>query len=175
MKKALFILMVTCFVVVGCKNETKKEDKKSTEKTAISSENIQEASFKISGMTCEVGCAKTIASKLSKKQGVVDAKVVFADSIATVKFDKTKTNKKELMAFVEGVGSGDMYKTCEVNCTKSKEECSKKTAKCGADCKCEGCEGKAKCGADCKKDCCKDNTKTACATDCKKECCTKKA
>lgn len=188
MKNILLALVVTCFVAVGCKNET-KETKKQTEVTA---ENIKETSFKVSGMTCEVGCAKSIASKLSKLDGVVEANVVFADSVAKVKFDKTKTDADKLMKYVDGM-SNSMYKTSYVR---------------PENCKCEGCKGKTTCSETCKnecnvaakekkvsdkkpceKECCKEKVasgsscdkpccatkkeKTACATDCKKACCEK--
>lgn len=179
MKKVVVALLIASFAMVGCKKENKKQD---IQKEVVA-ENVQEASFKISGMTCEVGCAKTIESKLAKKEGVVDAKVVFTDSVATVKFDASKTNKKDLMTFVNGIADGKTYTTCEKDCKKSKKECSsekkecdskkKEAKKCGTDCKCEGCNGLAKCGTDCEKKCCAEQKETACSTDCKKECCAK--
>lgn len=127
--------MVICFVTVGCKTKTKETAK--TTNTEIKAENVKETSFEISGMTCEVGCARTIASKLSKQEGVIEANVVFADSIAKVKFDKTKTNTAKLMAVVEGIGD-DMYKT---SITRPEG------------CKCEGCKGKIACSEKCKNKC----------------------
>ena len=70
-QKFIFVLLVACFTLIGCQKEIKKEI----------------VSLAISGMTCEIGCAKTIQSKLTKKEGVLAAKVVFSDSIATVEFD----------------------------------------------------------------------------------------
>lgn len=163
--------MATCFVTIGCKNETKGQEKKNTE---VKTENLQETSFKISGMTCEIGCAKTIASKLSKKEGVVDAKVSFKDSIATVKFNATKTNKKELMAFVEGIGSGDMYKVTNATCSKTKKECSEKVKSCDKKNKKE-CDKKdtKSCDKKDKKAC--DKTTKVCDKKSKKECSKKDA
>ncbi|CAM1371049.1 conserved hypothetical protein [Tenacibaculum sediminilitoris] len=176
-QKILFALTLISFLAVGCKTEAKKEETQKVEEIAA---NVQEASFAISGMTCEIGCAKKIASDLSKKEGVVDAKVIFADSIATVKFDVNKTNKAELMAFVEGIGSGDMYKTLEASkkvCEKDcKKECGAKTdaeAKaCKEDCKMACCTNKEVEKKMCKMECCADKTDSEKAT-CEKECCTK--
>ena len=161
--KIFLVVALVSTAMVSCKNEAKKEDATKTEEVAA---NVQEASFAISGMTCEIGCAKKIASDLSKKEGVVDAKVIFADSIATVKFDATKTNKAELMAFVDGIAE-NMYKTSEVNAKVCKEDC--KMACCATKTEAE----KAACKADCKMKCCEDKAedKKACAEDCKKECC----
>ena len=56
--------------------------------------NKQNISLAISGMTCEIGCAKTIQSKLSKKEGVLNANVIFKDSIATIEFEQIKPLRK---------------------------------------------------------------------------------
>lgn len=120
MKKLVLALVVICFIAVGCNN---KEAKKET-KVAVKTETSKNISFNISGMTCKVGCAKAIASKLSKKEGVLDAEVIFEDGIAKVKYDASKTNKKDLMAFVEGVGNGNMYKTSNVKTAGHNSSCS---------------------------------------------------
>lgn len=178
--KIFFIVAFISVIAIACKTEAKKEESPKTEEVAT---NVQEASFAISGMTCEIGCAKKIASDLSKKEGVIDAKVIFADSVATVKFDANKTNKAELMAFVDGIAE-NMYKTSEI----SKEACK-------ADCKMACCASKSEAKKMCEMECCTNKTdeekaactmeccasktehKKACASDCKKECCaeTKKA
>ena len=98
-KNIFFAIAIACFMITGCKEN--KEVKK---------ENI---SLAISGMTCEIGCAKIIQSKLSKKEGVLAAKVIFADSIATIAFDGNTTSKKDLITFVDGIAGGDLYKASE--------------------------------------------------------------
>ena len=100
-------------------------------------------------MTCEIGCAKTIQSKLSKKEGVLNAKVVFTDSIANIEFDANKTSKEDLIAFVEGIAGGELYKA---------SESSKKAHTCTDACKakCEMKAEKMECKEDCKMACCAD-------------------
>lgn len=152
--KIFFIVAFVSFTMISCKNEAKKENTPQKEEVVA---NVQEASFAISGMTCEIGCAKKITKDLSNKEGVLEAKVIFTDSIAKVKFDANKTNKAELMAFVEGIG-GDLYKTSEA----SKKDCKKKedcTKKCDKETK---TEHKKECKEDCKMACCdKKDEKTA--------------
>ncbi|CAL2103865.1 Heavy-metal-associated domain-containing protein [Tenacibaculum sp. 190130A14a] len=166
--KIFFVVAFVSVTTIACKTEAKKED--ATPKTEEVAANVQEASFAISGMTCEIGCAKKIASDLSKKEGVVDAKVVFTDSIATVKFDANKTNKAELMAFVDGIAES-MYKTSELSKEACKKECEKKCSEAKTDAE------KAACKKECEMACCSDKKegtseeKTACAKDCKMECC----
>lgn len=137
LKNILSAALLICFIAVGCKTETKKEVKK---------ENV---SLAISGMTCEIGCAKTIQSKLSKKEGVLAAKVIFTDSIANIAFDANSVSKKELIAFVDGIAGGDLYKASET--TTKKHECSEACKE-----KCEMSSKKTACKEDCTMACCKD-------------------
>jgi copper chaperone CopZ len=164
--KSVFILFLMTSIVTSCKSEAKKEETKENKETTVAKAEM--LSLNVSGMSCEIGCAKTIESKLAKKEGVLEAKVVFADSLATIKYDAEKIDKASLIAFVEGVGDGHTYKASE----SGKMACSK-------DCKKECCAKKdaKSCAEDCKKECCANKAdKQACAEDCKKECCaTKKA
>lgn len=178
-QKIIFAIAISCFVLTGCKKEIKE----------VKKENV---SLAISGMTCEIGCAKTIQSKLSKKEGVIDAKVVFTDSIANIEFDANKTSKKDLIAFVSGIAGGELYKASETSKKACKKDCkmaccANKTAEaCKKSCDMKGSKTAATCkGKDsetCKKDqacsdACKEKNelkadKTACKTDCKMACCT---
>ena len=135
-QKILFSIAITCFILIGCKNEVQE----------VKKENL---SLAISGMTCEIGCAKTIQSKLSKKESVLNANVIFNDSIANIEFDANSTSKKDLIAFVDGIAGGDLYKASET---------SNKTHSCSDDCKekCEMKSEKMECKEDCKMACCKD-------------------
>jgi copper chaperone CopZ len=142
-KNLIFSITIACFVLVGCKNEVKKEV------LPVKKENV---SLAISGMTCEIGCAKTIQSKLSKKEGVIEAKVIFNDSIANIEFDANTTSKKDLIAFVDGIAGGNMYKAA----ITSKKEAHN-------------------CSATCKKECdTKKGVKKECKENCKMACCTAK-
>ena len=143
-QKFIYAIAIACFVLTACKTEENKASK--TEALAANKQNI---SLAISGMTCEIGCAKTIESKLSKKEGVLAAKVVFTDSIANIEFDANKTSKKDLIAFVDGIAGGDLYTATET---------AKKVHACTDSCKtaCEMKESKKACKEDCKMACCKD-------------------
>jgi len=57
----------------------------------------------ISGMHC-ASCALTIEKSLKKLTGVNSAKVNFILQKATVEYDESKTNRKELEKAVEAVG-----------------------------------------------------------------------
>lgn len=100
-KNLLLSSLLVLFIAFGCKKETPKDVQK------------EKVTLAISGMTCEIGCAKTIQSKLSKKNGVLNAKVIFTDSIANIEYDANTVSKKELIAFIDGIAGGDLYKAKE--------------------------------------------------------------
>ena len=68
----------------------------------------------IEGMTCEIGCAKLIQSKLYKTDGVNFAKISFADSSGVVRYDARKLTESDIKNAVEGAGGGDLYRIKEI-------------------------------------------------------------
>ncbi|MEN2399646.1 heavy metal-associated domain-containing protein [Flavobacterium sp. MC2016-06] len=116
--KIIVSAAIAGLVLVGCKKEEDKnlkniagtETKASKEKAVIAPENVQTASFTIDGMTCAVGCAKTIEEELSNLDGVEKAAVDFDKKTATVTFDKTIQNPEKLTKVVQETGDGKTYK-----------------------------------------------------------------
>lgn len=115
--KIITSLAIAGLVLTGCKKtETEtltavtSETKAPKEHAAIAPENVQTASFTIEGMTCAVGCAKTIEQELSDLDGVEKATVDFDKKIATVTFDKTIQNPENLTKTVQETGDGKTYK-----------------------------------------------------------------
>lgn len=92
-QKIIFSIIIVCCFLTSCK-------------TAVKKENI---SLAISGMTCEIGCAKLIQSKLSKKGGITSAKVIFKDSLGLVEYDANTISAKDINAFINGIAGGDLY------------------------------------------------------------------
>ena len=119
--KIITSLAIAGLVFVSCKKE---EDKSLAVATAeksvtkvnkpIAPENVQTASFTIEGMTCAVGCAKTIEKELSNLEGVEKAAVDFDKKTATVTFDKTIQNPEKLTKVVQETGDGKTYKTSNI-------------------------------------------------------------
>lgn len=115
--KSILTLLVTSLLFVGCKDKTTKTDSISStensvpkEKKEIAAANLQTASFSIKGMTCEIGCAKTIQEELNGLEGVKIASVNFEKETATVSFDKTVLTSAELTKVVEATADGKTYK-----------------------------------------------------------------
>ena len=65
------------------------------------------AVFNIKGMTCEMGCAKTIEKKLAKMDGMKLAVVDFKNEMASVEFDVAKLNHSIITKAVNQVS--DIY------------------------------------------------------------------
>ncbi|WP_299115935.1 cation transporter [uncultured Winogradskyella sp.] len=165
--KNIITISVLTLVVVACKNNAEPEvktvevevSKKDVKPTLDPNATYAKVEFNIKGMTCAVGCAKTIEKKMAKMEGVKMAKVDFDKELAMVEFDEAKVTPKSLEEAVAKVS--DIYEVKEI---KTVDEFSSEKKP----------ETKKVCKADCKMACCKDKAtkdKKACAKDCKKDCC----
>ena len=120
--KSITAVVIASLLFVSCKNnsETTKTGIATTETTApkvkkeIAAANLQTASFKVEGMTCAIGCAKTIQEELTELDGVQTATVDFDKKRATVTFDKTVQNPESLTKVVQATGDGKTYKVSDM-------------------------------------------------------------
>lgn len=115
--KSLAIFFLATLLLVSCKeklaetnSEATKETKVIKAKKEIAAVNLQTASFTIKGMTCEIGCAKTIEEELNGLDGVKSATVNFEKELATVSFDKTVLDSEKITKVVEATSDGKSYK-----------------------------------------------------------------
>ena len=114
-KKAIFLLLaISALLIISCSVNDEKGKTKDLKSDVPRMAKMETVSLAISGMTCEIGCAKTIQSKLSKKEGVADAVVVFTDSIATITFNNNKTSTEDLSSFITGIAGGNLYTASEI-------------------------------------------------------------
>ncbi len=107
--KSILIVVLTSLLIWSCKEKTAETVSLGIEKKEIKPENLQKANFSIEGMTCAVGCAKTIQEELSALEGVQSATVDFEKKLASVSFDKTIQNPENLKKTVEKTGDGKTY------------------------------------------------------------------
>jgi mercuric ion binding protein len=115
--KSITVIALSILLFASCK-DNKNEVKSSTStevaapkiKKEIAAANLQTANFTIEGMTCAIGCAKTIQEELTELDGVQEAKVDFDKKIATVTFDKTVQTPESLTKVVQATGDGKTYK-----------------------------------------------------------------
>ncbi len=100
--KSLLVLALSGVMLVSLKmNQKQLKENRLKRQRKVTAENLQTASFTIDGMSCAVGCAKTIEKKLAGLDGVQDAKVDFDKKTATVSYD-WQTNSRN---FVRNCGS----------------------------------------------------------------------
>lgn len=114
LKSMLFIALIG-IVLISCKESNKTQYKTDTEN--LNSDelavNLKKVSLDIEGMTCEIGCARTIQSKLSKIEGVKIANVNFDEKKGYVEFDANKISERKIISIVQGIAGGDLYKVTD--------------------------------------------------------------
>lgn len=181
--KNIMGLFLVAFLLFSCKNETKSEVKTieaesaaQTEKTVDTNATYAKAEFTIDGMTCPMGCAKTIERKIAGMEGVKSAAVDFDRKLAMVEYDVAKVSPISITETV--AKAGDMYtvkdmKTveafltnksgalkCSPNCTKKDcPDCMAKAEACKANCANKTEAEKMACAKEGQKSCCMNKTK----------------
>jgi len=104
-QRIIVAVLFAVFTLSACNTETKTIPEITFAKTP----KMQKVAIDISGMTCEIGCAKTIQSKLSKKAGIISAKVIFKDSLGLVEFDANTISAEDINTFINGIAGGGLY------------------------------------------------------------------
>ena len=114
--KSILTLLFVSLLFVSCKEKntdsvanTTSETTTAKVKKQIAAANLQKASFTIEGMTCAIGCAKTIQEELSRLEGVQTASVDFDKKLAMVSFDKNIQTPESLTKVVQATGDGKTY------------------------------------------------------------------
>jgi Cu+-exporting ATPase len=108
--KKIISYLIVVFALISC-NETKKEithEKPATEKQELAAV-YKSVEVEIEGMTCEIGCAKLIESKLSKVDGVTFSKVDFEAKKGLFTYDENKLSKNDITQKINGIAGGDLY------------------------------------------------------------------
>ena len=114
-KSVFSILFVVFFLFSSCEKSAEKNNASSTVHKELA-ENIKNIEVDIEGMTCEIGCAKLIQSKLYKIEGVKFAKISFEENSGKITYDANKISISDLKEVVQKIAGGDLYKV-----THSKE------------------------------------------------------
>jgi periplasmic mercuric ion binding protein len=111
----ILAMILVAIIFTNCKNEAKPEVKTietdvavTTEKALNPDAHFVKTEFTIDGMTCAIGCAKTIESKITKMDGVKSATVDFDKKLAMVEYDVAVVNHEALEATVSK--TADIYK-----------------------------------------------------------------
>ncbi|WNM19405.1 heavy-metal-associated domain-containing protein [Flavobacterium capsici] len=117
---SLVTLALSSFLLISCKETGNKAEieTNTASVTESSKPNVvakpEVATFKIDGMSCAIGCAKTIEKKLNKTEGVQEANVDFEKKEATVSFDAAVVSPEKLQEIVEKTADGKTYKVSDL-------------------------------------------------------------
>lgn len=109
LKSLLLIILVFTFIL-SCGKEN--NNTKTANSTTLAA-NYKKTAFHINGMTCEIGCARLIQSKLSKTEGVKFVKVNFKDSLGMVEYDTNILSQNKINSIVSNIAGGDLYKVID--------------------------------------------------------------
>ncbi|RAJ25785.1 Cu+-exporting ATPase [Gelidibacter algens] len=142
--KTLALLTTLALFTVSCNNNATPEVKTvemeqpelSSEKQLDPNATYAKAEFGIEGMTCAMGCAKTIEKKIARMEGVKSATVDFDNRLAMVEYDNAKVTPSSLEEAVVSVAD-----TYSVKDMKTVDAFSTEQA-CAADCKMACCSDK---------------------------------
>ncbi len=85
-----------------------------TTEQKLVAEDLHQVKVDIKGMTCEIGCARLIQSKLYKADGVSFAKVSFEDSSGVVSFDQNRISQDEIKQIIERTAGGEIYSVASI-------------------------------------------------------------
>lgn len=176
-------LLVSLFTV-SCK-EASKNTKDTVVKTT-QSENLKKIEVGIEGMTCQIGCAKTIESKLSKMEGVSSVAISFQNKLGQIVYDANKISKEDITKKITAIAGGETYSVSSVKeasascCSADLKSCTKKCSDTCTKADCDKCaaaqaECKTKCAVK-KQACCIAKAKTCikkCSATCTKVDCDK--
>jgi len=119
--KSIVSFAFTSLLFIGCKEapsgslaNAQISDSASDKKEIVAAVKPETATFHIEGMSCAIGCAKTIEKKLSEMNGVQKAAVDFDKKEAIVEFDATIQTPEKLTKAVESTGDGQTYKVSQM-------------------------------------------------------------
>lgn len=107
---AIFMLF---FISCNLK-KTEESSKVDSAEQKVVAEDLHQVKVAIKGMTCEIGCARLIQSKLYKADGISYAKISFADSSGVISFDQNRIGEDEIKQIIERTAGGDIYSVASI-------------------------------------------------------------
>jgi len=113
--KLLVLSIMIVLLVSSCKKEVEKTDTfVAKTKNITQAKKPAKATLTVEGMTCAVGCAKTIENDLLKMEGVQKATVNFDTKIATIDYDASVLKPENLVATIVSAADGKTYTVTNV-------------------------------------------------------------
>lgn len=106
--KHIITLLICSVVLFSCGNQPEKKEATPEVETKkeVALKNIE---VDIEGMTCEIGCARLIQSKISKVDGVTYTKVSFEAGKGQFTYDANQITSEDLINNIEKIAGGELY------------------------------------------------------------------
>jgi copper chaperone CopZ len=98
MNRILILAVLLIAFSCGQSKQTKEEPA-----ATATENNIVEVKLQVEGMHCS-DCENSVAKGVNELAGIESVKASFADSVAVVRFDKTKTTQAEIAEKIEKRG-----------------------------------------------------------------------
>ena len=114
-KEFYFIIFLSVFLISCNSGNAKKDGDQVMEVKNELPKDLTNIEIEITGMTCEIGCARLIQSKLYKTEGVSFAEVSFEKGNGKITYDANRISNEELKAIIENIAGGDLYKVGKVD------------------------------------------------------------
>lgn len=102
-KKFLGIVTVFAFLMMAFPYYGQIFYPKADKQIVVSSDNIQEVTFNVSGMTC-ASCEEHVKHAVNELSGIVSVSANSDKGITKVKFDKSKTDKSTITKAIDATG-----------------------------------------------------------------------
>ena len=112
--KFISLVIIILFFASCDERKSKEERQVQSNEEKLMAEDVRQVKVAIKGMTCEIGCARLIQSKLYKAEGVSFAKVSFQDSSGVVSFDQNKISEDEIKIIIEKTAGGEIYSVTSI-------------------------------------------------------------
>jgi periplasmic mercuric ion binding protein len=119
-KITVMLLATAGILFISCKKETTQNTDENSAKDTKAIAKSETTTFNIEGMTCAMGCAKTIETKVASMEGVQKATVDFDNKTATIQYDAAVQSPEKIVELVESVADGKTYKVSNVKSTADK-------------------------------------------------------
>lgn len=104
---ALIVVFISCNDSAHESTENLAKENETTEITAVKNDSVR---FSIEGMTCEIGCVRTVKSRLSKMNGVLTIDMDFDTArtldYANVTFDNRLVTTNDMKKEIESIANG---------------------------------------------------------------------
>ena len=112
--KFISLALLMLFFISCDSKKSEKSNKIESSEQEVVAEDLHQVQVAIKGMTCEIGCARLIQSKLYKADGINYANVSFADSSGVIRFDQNRISEDEIKEIIQRTAGGDIYTVASI-------------------------------------------------------------